>query len=220
MRVWSIHAPHRNDLQRRIFFFHGADLHGAGLRAKQSTNAALLGHVKIIRALARGVPLWNIQRGEIVPLVLHFGTLGHAKTHAPKNIDNVGDGAREHMTATNTRGQTRLGHVNVWPTFSAARGFCKRKLRLQLLLHGVELLAQHWFFFFRRATQRLHHGANSTRCSKPCNAPCLHLRGSCGGGKCCQRFLFVCVNGIKHAQSLAILLPLSLHQNLGRRQLR
>ena len=52
-----------------------------------------------------------------------------------------------------------------------------------------------------------------------CGPVCLIFFGN-GLGKRGKRLLFVCVNGFKHAQSLAILLRLSLHQNLGRRDVR
>ncbi len=91
--VVPIHRARHDDLQRRLAALHRADLHRRGVCSQQPA----MRHEERILHIARRMVLGNIERLEVMVIVLNVGAAGNFKTHAPKNIDNFIDDERKRM---------------------------------------------------------------------------------------------------------------------------
>src|SRR4051794_16615158 len=82
----GLNAARRDDRDRRLLGLHGADLNGARLGPKQHP-----GNVDVERVLhrARRVIGGDVQRLEVVPVVLDLGSLGDAIAHAREHVDDA-----------------------------------------------------------------------------------------------------------------------------------
>ena len=90
--IRAIHTAGANDAHRRTCFFHRADLHGAGVRAKHMRRAIIaLGtvHIECVHFRPRRVVARNIQRIKIIPIGINTRTLGHTKTHVGENCGDL-----------------------------------------------------------------------------------------------------------------------------------
>ena len=69
---------------------HGADLHRAGVGAQHQRPALLLGlEVEGVHHLARRVLLRDIERAEVVEVVLDVRALGHGEAHLAEDRDDL-----------------------------------------------------------------------------------------------------------------------------------
>ena len=112
--VAAIGAPRRDKAKGRVAGLHGADLHGACMRAKQKRLAVFFRRqVKRVMHLSRGVGIGNIQRGEIIKPALNVGAFSHIKAHAGKNRRKFFHGLADRMNAAFKLriGFDRQGHI-------------------------------------------------------------------------------------------------------------
>ena len=97
--VAAINTARRNDANGRFLRRHGADLDGRCVRAQNHFLVIprhMVGEVKSIMHCTCRMRLWNIERSEIVPVVLNLRPFGHSKAHIGKNlrqlVHNLADG--------------------------------------------------------------------------------------------------------------------------------
>ena len=80
--IAPIHPPRTDDSYRWLYFLHCAYLHGRRVRTKHD----IVGDVKRILGIARGMAGWNIQGLEVVIRALDFGTIFDRIAHSDENI--------------------------------------------------------------------------------------------------------------------------------------
>ena len=78
--IGTVHAAHADHLERRLAAHHMADLHGRCVCAEQLFRGfaflvTIIGQIERIVLFARGVPLREIQRGEMVAVPVSDATL-------------------------------------------------------------------------------------------------------------------------------------------------
>ena len=131
IRVGAVHAPRAEHLDGRLFALHHADLPRRSLRTEQKFAADEEGVLHI----ARGVVGGDVERLEVVVVLLDLRPLEHVEAHAREDVDQLlldeGDGV-DGTAARELRGH---GHVDLF-----ARVACGELLFFQLLLARCELL--------------------------------------------------------------------------------
>src|SRR5690606_17795951 len=98
--VWSVDTAQRDHPYRRARLLHDSNLHGARLAAKQHwrIDATLgRGQVEVFEWIAGRVRRGNIERLEIVPLVLDLWTLGHREPEPAHDLLEFFDCLRQGM---------------------------------------------------------------------------------------------------------------------------
>lgn len=86
IRIRAIDAARRDDADRGLAARHGADLHGAGVRAQHHWPRVFAGEVEGIVHRARRMRLRNVERGEIMPVVLDFGAGGDREAQIREDL--------------------------------------------------------------------------------------------------------------------------------------
>ena len=97
--VAAIHTARRDNTNGRFLRRHGADLDRRCVRTQNHFLAIACHFVREIKCIVhctRRMRLWNIERSEIVPVVLNLRPFGHSKAHIGKNlrqlVHNLADG--------------------------------------------------------------------------------------------------------------------------------
>ena len=85
--IVTVYAPRGDDTDRRLFFFHGADLHAGSLRTQQT------GRVKpeSVVISTRRVMARNIQCVEVMIVIFDFRTGRHGKAQLTEEAFNTID---------------------------------------------------------------------------------------------------------------------------------
>ena len=93
-------AARHDDPDRRLLRQHGADLHRRGVGAQHEPAAVgALGQIEGVVLLARRVLGRDVERGEIVEILLDMRPLGDDKPHLAKDRDDLVDGLADRMDA-------------------------------------------------------------------------------------------------------------------------
>jgi hypothetical protein len=106
--VAAIDAARRNHAQRRLVAHHGADLHGRRVRAQQPPAR----EVERVVHRARRVIRRDIERLEVVPVVLDLGTAFDGETGTAEQLLDTASRARQRMQRAVALAAPRLCHVD------------------------------------------------------------------------------------------------------------
>ncbi len=106
--VVTIDAARRDNTDRRLLVFHGADLHAGGLRTQQASGI----EPESVVVSARRMVTRNIQRIEVVVIVFDFRARRHGKAELTEETFNTVDGASNRMQAAVFNAATRQRDVN------------------------------------------------------------------------------------------------------------
>ena len=110
--IASIDRPGRDQTDRHALQLHGADLHRRGVGPEQAPVAEVEGVVHRPRRMVGG----DVERLEIVEIVLDLGSLGHAEPGPPEDGLDAQACPRHRMQAADRLAAARERHVD-----SAAR---------------------------------------------------------------------------------------------------
>ena len=84
--ITAVSAARRDDTNRRLFIYHGADLYRRGMGAKHFLLFAFRrGHEKRIMHVARGVTFGEVQRCEIMKVIFNVRPFGDRESHIGKD---------------------------------------------------------------------------------------------------------------------------------------
>src|SRR3546814_10696238 len=79
--VGSINPARRDDADRRLLPCHRADLHGRSMSAQQhAMSVALVREIECVVHRTRWMGLRDVERPEIVPVILNFRSRRHGET--------------------------------------------------------------------------------------------------------------------------------------------
>ena len=106
--VAAIDAARRNHAQRRLVAHHGADLHGRRVRAQQPP----VREVERVVHRARRMIRRDIERLEVVPVVLDLGTALDGEAGAAEQLLDTASCARQRMQRAVALAAPRLRHVD------------------------------------------------------------------------------------------------------------
>ncbi len=106
--IVAINRAGNDDLQRRLTAFHGANLH----RRSMSSQQVGAGDEKSILHVARRMVFGNIERFEVVIIVLDIGTAGDFETHAQKDLDDLVDHQRYRVAMATLQPRPRQGDID------------------------------------------------------------------------------------------------------------
>ncbi len=106
--VRTINSARRDYADRRLLLFHCAHLNGRGLRAEQN----VVGNIESVLRVARRVIFGDIERLEVVIVVLDFGTFNDVEAHAHEYIFHFALNCRERVSAADLRHFCRERNVN------------------------------------------------------------------------------------------------------------
>ena len=101
--------PRRDHTDRRTVHLHVARLDGTGLGTQEDIRIGL--NEKRILHVACRMVLREIERSEIVPIVLDLRTVGNGKADAGKDIHHLTTHLGDGMTRTDGLGKGRTGKV-------------------------------------------------------------------------------------------------------------
>ena len=85
-RLVAVRAPGRDHEDRRLLRLHGADLHRRRVRAQHHLLGLAEVHVERVLHRARRVAGRDVERLEVVPVVLDLGALGDAVAQAHEDV--------------------------------------------------------------------------------------------------------------------------------------
>ena len=109
-RVGAIDASQGDDPHRRLGLLHDADLHRAGLAAQQQPvlrpglgERLRRGQVEVVQRVAGGMLGRDVQGLEIVPIVLHFGAIGHGEPQPAHDVFEFLEGLGDRVEMAQTR---------------------------------------------------------------------------------------------------------------------
>ena len=108
VRITTIDTPRRDDAYGRTLVHHGANLHGRGVRTQQLSSWEI---ERIVHG-PRRMAFRNIQRGEVVILILDLGPRAHAEARVPEDRFDAGHGERYGVSSANRIAATRQRHVD------------------------------------------------------------------------------------------------------------
>ncbi len=89
---------------------HEPDLHGAGLGPEQ--DAVIVGKIEGVAAVPGGVPLLNVQPGEVVVRQLHLGTVHHLIAQAHEDLLDLLQNLVHGVLVAQGHGFAGDGHVD------------------------------------------------------------------------------------------------------------
>ena len=203
VRIGAIHAADRADLQRRLHRLHRADLHRRRLRAEQQLARDLAAEEEVVGRPARRMAIRNVQRVEVVPLVLELGSVCDRETHATEHIDDLVDRLGQHMARALAHRDARLGDVDGWTLRrSGRRVLLAIERAFDRGLDLVHALADRGLLLLRHGLERVHRGAQAAVGSEPAHAESLERGGIHHGVEFGQRFAFHRVEIREHRISL------------------
>ena len=89
--VAAIDLAGNDDAHGRLLLFHGANLHGRGVRAEKKRRLRAFRQVQIkgIHIVAHGMEFWNVQGFEIVVGRFDFGAFDDGEADGEKNVFNL-----------------------------------------------------------------------------------------------------------------------------------
>src|SRR5882672_7840655 len=89
--VAAIDLAGNDDAHGRLLLFHGANLHGRGVRAEKKRRLRAFRQVQIkgIHIVAHGMEFWNVQGFEIVVGCFDFGAFDDGEADGEKNVFNL-----------------------------------------------------------------------------------------------------------------------------------
>ncbi len=108
VRVAAVYAPGGDDLQRRRVLLHVTHLHRRGVRAQQPMGVKIEGVVHRPRRMVRR----NVERLEVVVVVLDFRAVGDVEAHAREQCFQAFERARDRMQSARTYTPPRQRDVN------------------------------------------------------------------------------------------------------------
>ena len=82
--ILAVDTARRDDADGQRPGLHGVDLHGRGLGAQE--DLAVRGEIEGVRPLPGGVPLVDVQLGEVILLPLHLRAVHDLKAHADEDV--------------------------------------------------------------------------------------------------------------------------------------
>src|SRR5690606_30398065 len=125
IRVAAIHASRADDADRRLPAFHGAHLHRRGVGAQQHVGVEVEGVVHGPGRVVAG----NVERFEVMVVVLDFRTLGHAVADMGEELLDALLGAGHRVQAARGLAAARQGDVD---TFGGQPGLQRGGFQLRL----------------------------------------------------------------------------------------
>src|SRR5829696_4157017 len=124
-RLVAVRAPGRDDVDRRLVRFHRADLHGRGVGPQHHLLVVAEPHVQRVLHGARRVRGRDVERLEVVPVVLDLGAFGDAISEPGEDVLELALDLRDEMQVPADAAVPACGQVETlpWgPTASPARG--------------------------------------------------------------------------------------------------
>ena len=144
--IGAIHTTWANHAHRGACFFHGADLHGAGV-GSQNVRRAIVTiravHVKRVHFGACGVVRRNVQRVKVIPIAVNARPFGDAKAHVGKNGCDLFGHLADWVNGALARGARGQCHVQPFrpQTFVQSRigkrGFFRRQRAVDFVFQRV-----------------------------------------------------------------------------------
>ena len=179
VRIAAVHAPGRDHAQRRFVVFHVTHLHWRGVRAQQPVGVEIKGIVHRPRRVVRR----DIERLEIVVVVLDLRSVGEFETHAREQRFKPLERARDRMQSARAHAPPRQRDVDFF-----GRNLARARLRLQrrapfrqrageCLLGIVDQLADGRTLFGRQAAQVLELFREHAFLAQVMHAQCFHGAG-------------------------------------------
>ena len=104
--VGAVDAARAQHVDRHLALEHRAHLHGARVRAHHEVAVDRVDEERVLH-LARGVVDVEVQRVEVVPLVLELGTLGDLPPHADEDVGDLLLQERDRMPRPDARARRR-----------------------------------------------------------------------------------------------------------------
>ena len=203
VRIGSVHAANRTDLQRRLHRLHRTDLHRGCLRAKQQLSRNFAAEKEVVSGSTRRMAIGNVERVEVVPLILELRAVGNSESHAPEHIDDLVNGLGKHMSCALAHRHSRLGDIDHRALGRGNRRVLGRVERtFDRGLHFIHALANRWLLLLGHALQRIHRRAQSTICAKPTHAKGFKSSAIEHRRKFGERLLFHRVKVREHRRTL------------------
>ena len=174
--------PRHDDAQRRLLRLHRADLHGRGMGAQHQARAVRAWRqIERVVLLARGMVRRDVERGEIVEIVLDMRPLGDDETHLAEDRDDLVDGLADRMDRSRAAGQHRQGHIGQLAgeaigqrgTPQPVAGFLER--RGDRVPKGVQPRARLPALFCRKLAKPAHQRGNLAVAAEQLDADLLEL---------------------------------------------
>ena len=128
-----VHAPGRNDVHGRRLRLHRPDLRGRGLGAQQEFRVPRNRDVQGVLHRPCGVIRWDIERLEVVPVVLDLRPLHHAEAEAREDADHLALDERHRVQRAGAGATPGQGEVDTVGLEQGGVG-----IGLQRLATGVE----------------------------------------------------------------------------------
>ena len=156
--VVTIDASRRDNTDRRLLVFHGADLHAGGLGAQQASGI----EPESVVVSARRMVTRDIQRIEVVVIVFDFRARRHGKAELTEETFNTVDGAGDRMQAAIFNAATRQRDVDGLCSQTSIQrrpfqfGFARIQRLLYLLFRFVDDRTGCRTLFRRQLTQGGH----------------------------------------------------------------
>ena len=102
-----VHAPGTDDPHGRLLLLHDADLHRGGVRAKEDVRTEIEG----VRLGPGGMALRDVQRPEVVPVVLDLRPFGEGEPHAVEDLADFAQDLGEKVLVSARYRAPRKGDV-------------------------------------------------------------------------------------------------------------
>ena len=183
--ILAEHAAGRQHTQGRLVGFHEADLHGACLRPQQ--HLIVVVKIEGIAAVTGGMPLLNIQAGEVVTCQLHLRAVHHGVAHAHKDVLDLLQHHIHGMLVPQRDGLTGNGHVHGFRLqlcfqYGGADGsFPDFQFLFDGCPDGIGKLPHDRALLGGQLTHLLQHGGQFALFAQQPDAQ-LFQRGRCGSG--------------------------------------
>ena len=163
--VIAIDTARRDNADGRLIVCHRADLHRARVRAQDFRSAAFRGfHKECVVGFARRGAFWEVQRGEIVPVIFNVGAFGDGEAHIAENGGDFLEDLHDGMQGADLLWARRQGHVQLFSRelglkrgglergFAGFNGVCDPVFqRIELWTHVLALFRAHLAECFHKA---------------------------------------------------------------------
>ena len=106
--VGAVHAARADDADGRLAGGHDAGLHRGGVGAQHDVVI----HVEGVLRVARRMVLRDVQKLEVVVVVLHLGALHDLVAHAHEDVDHLIESNVHRVQGTGAARRSRQGHVH------------------------------------------------------------------------------------------------------------
>ena len=175
--------------QRRRVFLHVADLHAGRVRAQQATVAEVERVVHGARRMVRR----EVQRLEVVPVVLDFRTVGEFIAKTAEDLGDAFQRATDRMHAAARGIAARQGDVDGLPGQARVqRGIVQRGLARgqsfgDRVAGAVDRLARGLALVARQCAERLELRGDAAALAEQAHAQRFQRVRRCGGGDVGQR---------------------------------